>query len=327
MKRVSLPKLRSRLLTKENGYCVIKKLSEKQKLWLQLHERTNWNKIGLSQPYLKSSNKQLVFILWKLPGTSIQKESCGRWKYKGCKNLENHPHRKALVRKYQIGCFRANCKTCWLTKWLARESHRATRRIENYQELKQKNGFSRTKPIHVIVSPKWSDKFDRFDILKKKCRDILVDSGLEGGLIIYHPFDYDKEKQAWGVRPHFHIIGFGWIGKIRKEAKKQNWVVKNKGIRKSLHSTIYYQLSHCGVADRIHSVTWFGGLGYRAKYSQEIRVKDEVLEFKCCQFCKYPLREIEYVGTDRPPPPDFEFEALLNPEDWRYVARLCYAHF
>ena len=51
----------------------------------------------------------------------------------------------------------------------------------------------------------------------------------------------------------------------------------------------------------------------------EIKVEDGEIELKICQFCSGLLQEVEYVGMDRPPPPDIEFEALLNPIDWRYV--------
>jgi len=180
----------------------------------------------------------------------------------------------------------------------------------------KKHGFSRSKPIHVIVSPSWDDKFLRYDVLK--------DSGLYAGLVIYHPFDTpDKENSEWSVRPHFHVIGFGWVKQVKEEAEKRKWVVKNKGIRKSLHSTIYYQLSHCGVAEGVHSVFYFGGLGYRAKYATEIKVVDdevEKMQRRLCPFCHFCLKDIEYVGLDRPPPPDKEFMMLSDPKYWKVVS-------
>ena len=324
--RVSLPKLRSRILNKSTKYQWSKQLSEKQQHWLRLHEETNWNQIGLNQEYLKRKkrgDRQISMIVWKLAGTEQPKDDCGRGKYKGCDRCKHHPNEKFYVQRTVFGCFRSCCKKCWLTKWLSRESNRATRRIENYEACRKRHGFSRSKPIHVIVSPDWDDKFQRYDILKEQCVGILKNAGLEAGLVIYHPFSYDKEKQCWIVRPHFHVIGFGWVKQIKEKAENKNWFVKNKGIRESLHSTIYYQLSHCGVAKGVHSVFYFGGLGYRAKYASEIKVVDdeaEKIQRKLCPFCQFYLKSVEYVGLDRPPPPDNEFMMLSDPKYWSVVS-------
>jgi len=88
----------------------------------------------------------------------------------------------------------------------------------------------------------------------------------------------------------------------------------NKGLRDSLHSTIYYQLSHAGGSDDVHAITWFGSLGYRAKYADRFKV-DEDDETQFCDFCGWMLVDFEYVGMDRPP--DYEFVGLVDAKDWR----------
>jgi len=114
--------------------------------------------------------------------------------------------------------------------------------------------------------------------------------------------------------PHFHVIGFGWVHDIKKIHKENGWVIKNKGVRQSLHSTIYYLLSHSGVADHIHSITWFAELGYRSKYAELIKVENEESNDNC-EFCGKTLVNAEFVATDRPPP-DKEFVGLVNHLDW-----------
>jgi len=153
-----------------------------------------------------------------------------------------------------------------------------------------------------------------FDQLKKKARKLINQAGIEGGLIIYHPFSLDEKSNQWTVRPHFHIVGFGWVVDTKKISDSEWWVIKNKGLRDSLHSTIYYQLSHSDVSDEVHSITWFGSLGYRAKYADRFKV-DEDDETDFCDYCGCMLVEFEYVGRDRPP--DFEFVGLVNTKDWR----------
>lgn len=312
--KVSLPKKRSRA-TKENNYYWEKNLSESQKTLLEIHDKTNWTDVELTQGY-KTPKGIMKEIFWKLPSTQEKKDTCGRFKTLGCFNLFNHPNNKALIQHTKLSCFRSACEYCWLEKWLARESKRATLRIENYQKVIKSNpaGFRFTNPIHVIVSPAWRDKFMRFDLLKKRCRELLDEAGIVGGLLIYHPFSLDKKNMKWISRPHFHVIGFGWVHDTKKISDKHGWVIKNKGVRKSLHSTIYYQLSHAGVADNIHSITWFGELGYRSKYAELIKVENEEPN-DYCDFCGKILVNAEFVPTDRPPP-SFEFVGLVDHLDW-----------
>jgi len=277
-----------------------KELTDKQKSWLKSHEETNWKQVELFQQY-QTPKKKIKFLKWKLTGTQEKKETCGMWINKGCDNVWGHPEYKVFVRRSKRSCFRSCCEYCWLEKWLARESHRATQRIENYIEVFKHLQFARNpdvfrkgkrgkltksvqissmqrkylKPIHVIVSPSWNDKFMRFDLLKDKARELIKRAGIEGGLMIYHPFAFDKKSGQWVVRPHFHVVGFGWVVNTKKISDSDGWVIKNKGLRDNLHSTIYYQLSHAGVSDGVQSITWFGSLGYRAKYSDRFKVDEE----------------------------------------------------
>ena len=309
---VSPPKKRCRV-SLENPYWE-KKLSESQKTLLEIHDKTNWVNVELTQGY-KTPKGILREIFWKLPSTQEKKATCGKFKTLGCFNFSSHPNNQALIQHTKLSCFRSACEYCWLEKWLARESRRATLRIEKYEKvIKQIDHKRFANPIHVIVSPSWNDKFMRFDLLKKKCREILTKSGVKDGLLIYHPFSLDKKKMKWVSRPHFHVIGFGWLLENNKNMNKDGWVIKNKGVRESLHSTIYYQLSHAGVADHIHSITWFGELGYRSKYAELIKVPDEEPN-DTCDFCGEIMVNARFIPTDRPPP-DVEFIGLVNPCDY-----------
>ena len=318
--KVSLPEKRSNDV---ESYFTKKELSDSAKQWLINHDETNWKDIELVQGYQTKQNKITIFkeLIWKLPGIAEKKDDCGEWLTKGCFNIMCHPENKAHVIHKKRSCFRSKCEYCWLEKWLARESTRATRRIEKYSEFWEKMNSNHLfaqrkylKPIHVIVSPSWKDKFMRFDLLKKKARKLLDLAGIEGGFMIYHPFSYNEQEQKWVTRPHFHIVGFGWVVNTKKISDDDGWVIKNKGIRGSLHSTIYYQLSHAGVSDDVHSITWFGSLGYRAKYSHEFKVEDEEPN-DFCDFCGCLFVQCVFVGTDRPP--DFEFSGLVNYLDWK----------
>lgn len=322
---VSLPKKRSSESTPKAIFQK-KELTDKQKSWLKSHDESNWQDIVLTQDYT-NPKKQFKKLVWRLPGTELKNKTCGLWKTVGCDNVFGHPENKKFIKHSKISCFRSKCEYCWLEKWLSRESSRATQRIENYVDVFKNLQFARSpnlqrkylNPIHVIVSPSWNDKFKSFDELKNKARKLINQAGIEGGLMIYHPFSLDKKTGQWIVRPHFHILGFGWVVDTKKISDSEGWVIKNKGLRDSLHSTIYYQLSHAGVSDGVHAITWFGSLGYRAKYSNLFKVEDDD-EHGFCDYCHCMLVNFEYVGLDKPP--DFEFVGLVNGKDWKALETL-----
>lgn len=325
-KEESLPKKRSRETLETKAIFTKKELTDKQKSWLKSHDESNWKNIVLTQDYL-SPKKQFKQLVWKLPGTETKNETCGMWITKGCDNVFGHPENKKFIRHSKRSCFRSKCEYCWLEKWLARESHRATQRIENYIHFFKHLQFARSpnlqrkylKPIHVIVSPSWNDKFLPYDRLKNKARKLINQAGIEGGLMIYHPFSLDKKSGNWVVRPHFHVVGFGWVVDAKKISDSQGWVIKNKGLRDSLHSTVYYQLSHAGVSDEVHAITWFGSLGYRAKYSDRFKVEEEDNAI-FCDYCGCMLVDFEYVGQGDPP--DYEFVGLVDGYNWRALETL-----
>ncbi len=321
--KVSLPKKRSRNF---KPYFAKKELSDASKRWLINHNETNWKDIELTQGYQTKQKGKTIFkdLVWTLPGIAEKKNDCGDWLSKGCFNTKDHPQNKVNVIHKKKSCFRSKCDYCWLEKWLARESTRATRRIEKYAETWKRLNLKydrchifekrrSLKPIHVIISPSWKDKFMRFDLLKQKARMLIELAGIEGGLLIYHPFSYNEKESKWITRPHFHCVGYGWVVDTKKISNEEGWVIKNKKTRDSLHSTIYYQLSHAGVSNDIHSITWFGLLSYRAKYSLNYKVEDEE-PHDFCDYCGFMFVECVFVGTDRPP--DYEFSGLVDCRDW-----------
>ena len=324
-----LPKKRSsRLETstrelKPKAYFTIKKLSKKAKEWLENSLTTNWSQVISKQNYT-TKNKILKVLTWTLLGLSEARDYCGDWITKGCFNTSMHPKGLPYVKRFKRSCFRANCEKCWLEKWLARESSRVTRRLEKYEHLFQKKGWRYRSPIHIVVSPSWNDKELDYGELKQKVLFLLKELGIRGGMMISHPFKFDKKAKMWKENRHFHIVGFGWLdvdlfqnmlnnSDSENGRSYQKWVVKNLGLRDSLHSTVYYQLSHLGFAKGVQSVIWFGELSYRAKYSKEIKVEQRE-DTEYCPFCPFLLVNCEFKGKGEPPP--FEFEGSVLVKNW-----------
>jgi hypothetical protein len=81
--------------------------------------------------------------------------------------------------------------------------------------------------------------------------------------MIYHPFRQNKRTKTWRFAPHFHLIGYGWVQNTGNIYRKHGWIIKNIGIRRDPFKVVRYQLSHCGVHDAYHSITYQGELSGR----------------------------------------------------------------
>jgi len=282
------------------------------KVWLQKIETSNWKKCVLKSSYTIKTKKGVVIkkIFWRLPNTLPKRDSCSLFRYLGCRN---HGAKVWLVAR-RLTCFRAVCQACGLTKWLPREANRVTTRVEKYFKLPE---YSNRKPIHVIISPSWEDKFLDYAVWKTKCRKLMDRAGIRGGVVFFHHAGSPthKSKGQWVIRPHFHVIADGWVTDPRKIVALDGWVIKNKGVRQSLFSTVFYLLSHTSVCDqRVSSVWWFGTMGYRAKYAGQLKVIDENSENRC-SVCHQKMVAMKFVATDRPPPL-YEGEGFVDSSDW-----------
>ena len=91
-------------------------------------------------------------------------------------------------------------------------------------------------------------------------------------------------------------------------------------------------LSHCGVHDKVHSITYNGSLSYsnrslsKSRYSYGLdgklhkdgyEKKEDVVNGNECPICKEKLRMLDYVGTDRPP--DIEDSYFDKSDKWKYA--------
>jgi len=298
----------------------IKKDSEFIEYWKKIHENTNWNSVHHELPFDKKSNKQLSF---KMIGTGQAKSYCGEFMTEGCDNNSSHPKGMLYGQNRKLGCKGKECPKCW-DRWLVKEASRITERIEKFRLLAQRKGWRNTKPIHVIVSPpKWKQNIS-FIELKKEMRKMAKRAGVFGGCFMFHAYRLTKDGKIWYYSPHFHIIGYGWVKNTKKISSDEGWVIKNKGTRDSsasVYSTVGYQLSHTAIAKGVSSVVWFAELGYRAKYSSELKPDIIDCHNDTCPYCHQYLLRIELVSMDRPPP-DKEWSGLLEPWQARVVETL-----
>ena len=233
-----------------------------------------------------------VALSWVLPGHGEAYHDCGSKGLRGCSNVAAHPGgvdgrppRAEYVEVYRRCCMRAECPLCY-EAWAAKEGERAAHRLRAFRVGR----FSR--PVHVLVSPPsevWGLEYVK---LRRKAYQMSRKAGLVGGCAVFHPFRLDPLR----VSPHFHVVGYGWIGGTAEISRATGWVVRNLGVRKTLRGTLSYLLSHAGIRSRTHSLTWFGGLSYN-----KLKVSPLPREEHLCPMCGEELRPFLLAeGLDPP---------------------------
>ncbi len=181
-------------------------------------------------------------------------------------------------------CHQAKCPNCW-SGWTVSESQGASRRLwQWYLTQASKRG----RVLHVSVSR------DGVGIEKGELYRILQKHGLEGGLIIAHPWrgTFPGGRPDMGnpddmrYSTHWHVVAYA-RGHVRPGDERDDYVLKvirdaknhdYKGLRRErdLGALLHYQLSHCGISDRIHAVTWWGCMSYRKwKYKPQLTGKNK----------------------------------------------------
>lgn len=276
--------------------------------------------------YLLTNYKEISFNGWHMPMSGAPREGCGRWMHKVCMNMQMHKYFKPLDgssqpgRRYRLAfqksCYRSDCPICFW-KWLCRAASSATYKIE---ALQKKTG---RKSIHVIISPPKKHWNMPVKEMRKKAYEIIK-STIENkeefaGTLIFHPARLDKNTKVWRKGPHFHAVMFGWFDSnlVRIMNKKESWMIKNKGIRKSVFATLFYQLSHAGIAYHQHSITWFGGLSHYSIANHNQECKPPKRKEHLCPICLSNLISLEDLMLAEPPP-DGEFEGFEDVSDVVY---------
>ena len=315
-------------------------------------------KINISQNQINQKNKGILpirqssvlesLISANLPlvGSGSAYASCGTYFTKGCLNISNHHgisnllqhdlsgKGKAYLQRQKKHCDRPLCPTC-KDDWANREKDRAVQRIKAYF-------IKRLEPTHIVVSVPEKDHYLTLEKMRKEVYKNLKSVHVVGGMMIYHPkrqrcvkcgspkpykrkacqncVSYEFE---WYYSPHFHVLGYGWVQDVRKNYFSSGYVVKNLGIRTNLAGTIFYQLSHCGVHPKKHSITWFGVLSYN-KLKVIYKESDPLI----CPQCFNVLRKVIYLGTDKLALPNVEGVGFYDdPENWEYAPNRMKIHY
>lgn len=253
-------------------------------------------------------------------GSGESYSNCGSFFTKGCLNSEKHegirdsnmhldPTGKGAgyFRRFNNSCDRPLCPVCW-ESWANREKDKAVQRIQAFK--------IRGKPIHVMISVPREDYGLTVPEMRVKVYKNLKAVHMIGGMLIFHP-DRKNDLDQWFFSPHFHALGYGWIQDVRRNYYSGGYVVKNLRIRKTVEGTIFYQLSHCGISEQLHTVTWFGALSYN-----KLKVIYKEPKPVVCEMCGSKLKKVMWIGKGIMPLPDIEGVGFLDdPGGWMYFSR------
>jgi hypothetical protein len=236
---------------------------------------------------------------WKLPATYNHYNICGKLGFKLC--LVDH-----VGKGFVYHCGRIGCDVC-AKRAGARIAKKIERRITLYSLRIQKITKGRSNPLasHVIESVEpnsefWNYPKEKQNRLLKRMRRI---AGISGGCVINHKWRFVKSDLTPIFSPHKHLIAFGWVEENASELIKEKLgidviyhKVKNGTLRNrvDVFAVAFYQLSHCAVNHRKHSLQWFGTLANNKlsnktleQYKDEeyILQDKEIEKSKCCPVC------------------------------------------
>jgi len=275
------------------------------------------------EEYLWDEIKENTVSDWYLPGQGELYPSCGKVYHKGCLDTHHHlntinPNQrgKAYIKKVKNNCKRAQCPECNKT-WMIETTKKITHRIEKAKPSQYR------KPIHVTVSldaSEWLRFMDKeeYQKIRRKVTRLAKKVGLIGFCMMPHAYCQNKNTKLWRFSPHFHLIGYGWIVNTKRIYEKTGWIIKNIGIRKSVGAIVYYQLSHAGIKEGHHTITWRGCIAWNM-----IKIPKLPKKRHCCPLCGAQLLRVVYHGRGSHPlegSPTGEY--YVESEGWRYSVKL-----
>ena len=264
----------------------------------------------------RTSKKEVQLIDWSLPGQDHESA-----KFKNCGKIariptsdgsgstpiiasceHDHDH---YARAKKHCCYQLSCPRCWNDAAL-RRARAAEIKILSHKYL----SIKRERTVEQKIADKkdlalshWVLSFyvdsgavnmartvRGFNKLREIAKSLLIEAGMKGGAMVFHPWRWNSKTKTWDIGPHFHIIGYGWLNTKSFQDKYSPSinlikVHEHEEIR-STFLTVAYLLTHTGIAripKRDEDIDWskrFVAQMKRFWKMREIRRFDESSMFK-----------------------------------------------
>lgn len=238
--------------------------------------------------------------VFRLPSNGEQKDDCGQWVHPlSCPNhgqptISGEKHDRFVV---MHTCDKPDCPVCYTT-WASKSAKRATERIFEAQKLYKEAKVPLGKIDHIVFSPPRDEAVEAIKTeagyrkLKAKAIKIMKKAGVKGGLVVFHPFRQNDPRETnfnpsipgyvWYLSPHFHVVGSGYLQQSDDFYNETGWIYKKMDRRETVKGTIKYTLTHCGINENFHAITYFGALSYNKVVIDTETVTDEPIKCRAC---------------------------------------------
>lgn len=241
-------------------------------------------------------------VVIQLPGQGTPAPDCGH-------DIPMHCNHCGHTWVGKRSCMGRTCPNCW-RKWAVKEARTAGLRMWAGTSMIAPKRTGR-RIVHAVVSfiTRGTLSDDRKFAIK-----VAKAHGLSGGLAIFHPYRQDEDRRfVPQSHVHFHLVALaragiapgaseGYFFKIITDAKNNNY----RGFQDvcGIKACIFYLLTHCGIIEGCHALTWWGELSYNMLSNEKL-------------FDAHPevKREMEKVPVSRCPScgsedvePDFIFD-------------------
>jgi len=238
----------------------------------------------------RTSKKEVQLIDWSLPGQdheSAKYKNCGQIVYIPTDNLSeygdeygndhtfdrtpiiascDHDHDHYAKAKKHC-CYQLSCPRCWNDAALRRAqaaeakilSHRYLS-IKRERTLEQKIADKKDLSLnHWVLSFRvdsgavnMARTVRGYNKLREIAKSLLVEAGMKGGAMVFHPWRWSTKNKQWKIGLHFHIIGYGWLNTKQFQQKYSPTInlikVHEHDEILSVYLTVAYLLTHTGIA-------------------------------------------------------------------------------
>lgn len=161
-------------------------------------------------------------------------------------------------------------------------------------------GWRDCRVLHVVISV--PDTRQGIEVSRKQALAVAKKHNLSGGLMVYHPFRQDDDHQfVLDGFVHYHLIALvhgdvppgGTDGRVLFKVIKDAEYGNYRGFRDptGIRRVVHYLLSHCGIIEGRHALTWWGTLSYNKLPDQFLKdsYPDAWLAIheirRCCPVC------------------------------------------
>lgn len=238
--------------------------------------------------------------IFDLPSNGEQLDNCGEWVHPlSCPNhgqttISGESHDRFVV---MHTCDKPECPVCYTT-WASKAAKRSTERLFEAQRLYKEAKIPLGRIDHIVFSPPREEAIEAIKTVagyrkfKANAIKIIKNAGVKGGLIVFHPFrqndpreknfNIDVPAYVWYLSPHFHVVGSGYLQRSDEFHELTGWIYKKMDSRETVKGTIKYTLTHCGINENFHAITYFGALSYNKVVVDTVTTTEEPIKCRAC---------------------------------------------